>query len=406
MAQASAPTAPRDAGAPSQVKAGTAVQPDGVVTRRKEIASENRTRPNLKDIDGHLQLGMHASREGSKKKQKATVRPRQAHHAAARRVPGSNPGYPAKMTVARPLGNSGSARRRPGGQGFSAFLEQCKRLLVTTSYRGSVKNPLDALGVVFLSFLAASFPLERYFLRRQKSSRVGVGNAPATSRKPRVTDGHSPMSDAILLSVDKETRRARCTTVQLGQARQAAAAKAAEAAAKASDCTVHHPQPGPKDKPVEEIVPVLTFPQAADVFQHMADFLGPAMLQAANKGTACASGSADRQQRCPRFGRGFLAIRHGASVFQTEELKPRGCTLYHPLTNDMMINVLNVDQLSFESGQFFLADAKGLYIGAKSGHAIHFWRYGNVSRKLFVSQSILFLKEEDYIGVLQQLDYI
>lgn len=407
MDQASAPPALRDDGAPIHVKGGPADQPGDNAISRKEQTGENRTRPSLKDIDRHGQLGNNATREDSKKKkQSATVRPRQAHRPVARRPAGPNPGYPAKMTVARPLGNSGSARRRPADQGFSVFLEQCKRLLATASYRGSVKNPLDALGVVFLSFLAARFPLERYF-RRQKSSRVGaVGGAPAASRKPKVIDDHSPMSDAVLLSVDKETRKARCTTVQLGQARQAAARKAGEA--EASDCTVHkhRPQQPGQNKPVEEIVPVLTFPQAADVFQRMAEFLGPAMLQAGNKGTTCVPVSADSQQRCPRFGRGFLAIRHSASVFQTEELKPRGCTLYHPLMNDMMINVLSVDQLSFESGQFFLADAKGYYTGAKSGHAIHLWRYSNVSKRLFVSQSVLFLKEEDYMGVLQQLDYI
>ncbi|KAL1422916.1 hypothetical protein MTO96_021637 [Rhipicephalus appendiculatus] len=142
MAQASASTAVRDAGVPVHVKAGTADQPDDVVTDRKERTSENRTRPSLKGIDRHLQLVNQASREDSKKKkQRATVRPRQAHHPVSRRVPGPNPGYPAKMAVARPLGNSGSARRRPGGQGFSAFLEQCKRLLGTGVLPGLGQEP-------------------------------------------------------------------------------------------------------------------------------------------------------------------------------------------------------------------------------------------------------------------------
>ncbi|XP_075550631.1 uncharacterized protein LOC142584361 [Dermacentor variabilis] len=386
-------TALRDAGAPVHKKACPAEEPT----------------PNLKEIDRRRLLGNRVAREDSKKKkQSASVRPRQVHHPVARRPAGTNIGNSSRVVVDRPL-SGGSARRRTGDQGFSAFLEQCKRLLVTASYRGSVKNPLDALGVVFLSFLAARFPLERYFLRRQKSSRAGVGSAATGARKPRAIEDHSPMSDAVLLSVDKETRKARCTTVQIGQGRQAAATKVGEPGAKAPDgCGVskHRQQPEHKGKPVEELVPVLTLPQAADVFQHMAGFLGPAILQQAGKGTSCVPGSADRQQRCPRFGRGFLAIRHSKSVFQTEEWKPRGRSLYKPLTNDMMINALSVDQLSFESGQFFLADGTGNYAGAKSGHAIHFWRYNNVEKRLFVSQSVFFLNEEDYTGVLEQLEYI
>ncbi|KAH7938476.1 hypothetical protein HPB49_024095 [Dermacentor silvarum] len=400
MAQASA-TALRNTGAPVLEIARPAEQLDDPVAGLKEQPT-----PNLKELDRRRQLGNRVTREDSKKKkQSASVRPRQVHHAVARRPAGPN--HSSRMVVDRPL-NGGSSRRRPGDQGFSAFLEQCKRLLVTASYRGSVKNPLDALGVVFLSFLAARFPLEQHFLRRQKS-RAGVGgSATAGSRKPRAIEDHSPMSDAVLLSVDKVTRKARCTTVQVGQGRQAAATKVGEPdTAKASDGGVskHRQKPEHKAKPVEEFVPVLTLPQAADVFQHMAGFLGPAILQA-GKGTSFVPGSAERQQRCPRFGRGFLAIRHSASVFQTEEWKPRGRTLYQPLTNDMMINALSVDQLSFESGQFFLADGKGNYAGAKSGHAIHFWRYNNVDKRLFVSQSVFFLNEEDYTGVLEQLEYI
>ncbi|KAH6928640.1 hypothetical protein HPB50_018161 [Hyalomma asiaticum] len=409
MAQVTAATALHDAGGSADIKAHPADQMDDDVGGRKRQENENRTRPSLKDIDRQRPLANRVAREDSKKKkQSAAVKPRPAHHPVARRSAGPNPGYPSRMAVARPLGNSGSAKRRPGDQGFSAFLDQCKRLLATASYRGSVRNPLDALGVVFLSFLAARFPLERYFLRHQKSSRTAVSSAQAASRKARVIDDHSPMSDAVLLSVDKETRKARCTTVQIGQGHQTAARKVDKSEAKAyeSAANKHRPDVGQKGKPVEELVPVLTFPQAADVFQHMAGFLGPAMLQAGNNGTACVPGSADRQQRCPRFGRGFLAIRHSASVFQTEEWKAGGNTLYRPLTNDMMINALSVDQLSFESGQFFLANAKGNYSGAKSGHAIHFWRYNNVSKRLFVSQSVLFLKEEDYMGVLEQLEYI
>ncbi|KAH9367025.1 hypothetical protein HPB48_021384 [Haemaphysalis longicornis] len=68
--------------------------------------------------------------------------------------------------------------------------------------------------------------------------------------------------------------------------------------------------------------------------------------------------------------------------------------MYLPLTQDVMINTRCIDQLSFETDQFFLADGKGNYIGAKSGHAIHMWRYDPASKRLFISQSVLFLREQ------------
>ncbi|XP_077526735.1 uncharacterized protein LOC144138356 isoform X2 [Haemaphysalis longicornis] len=40
---------------------------------------------------------------------------------------------------------------------------------------------------------------------------------------------------------------------------------------------------------------------------------------------------------------------------------------------------------------------------SRSGHAIHLWRYGAVQRKLYISQSILFLREQDYREALTQL---
>ncbi|XP_077498866.1 uncharacterized protein LOC144109957 isoform X2 [Amblyomma americanum] len=123
-------------------------------------------------------------------------------------------------------------------------------------------------------------------------------------------------------------------------------------------------------------------------------------------GTAFMMSPGVEHQRCARVGRSFLTIRHNASVFHTEEWKPRGCTMYVPLTQDVMINTRSIDQLSFESDQFFLADGKGNYIGAKSGHAIHLWRYDSATKRLFISQSVLFLREQDHREVLDQLEYL
>lgn len=80
--------------------------------------------------------------------------------------------------------------------------------------------------------------------------------------------------------------------------------------------------------------------------------------------------------------------------------------MYLPLAQDIMINTRNVDQLSFENDQFFLADDKGNYIGAKTGNAIHLWRYDTSTKRLFISQSVLFLREQDHREVLDQLEWL
>ncbi|KAG8189023.1 hypothetical protein JTE90_025466 [Oedothorax gibbosus] len=99
----------------------------------------------------------------------------------------------------------------------------------------------------------------------------------------------------------------------------------------------------------------------------------------------------------------FLSVRHNSYVYHTEEWKPKGCTMYLPLCEDIMINTHNIEQMSFETDQFFLADEKGNYVGAKPGNAVHLWRFDSTMKKLYISRSILFLKEQDYHDVQFQL---
>nr|XP_042908897.1 uncharacterized protein LOC107443204 isoform X2 [Parasteatoda tepidariorum] len=100
----------------------------------------------------------------------------------------------------------------------------------------------------------------------------------------------------------------------------------------------------------------------------------------------------------------FLSIRHNCYIYHTEDWKPKGCTMYLPLREDIMINTQNIEQISFENDQFFLADEKGNYVGAKPGNAVHFWRFDGSMRKLYISRSILFLKDQDYQDLQVQLD--
>jgi len=105
-------------------------------------------------------------------------------------------------------------------------------------------------------------------------------------------------------------------------------------------------------------------------------------------------------------GKTFLHIQHSPCIYQTEDWKPKGCTMYLPLSEDVMVNTRNIEQISFESDQFFLADEKGNYVGAKPGNAIHLWRFDLATRKLYISRSILFLKEQEYKDIRLQLEVL
>lgn len=63
----------------------------------------------------------------------------------------------------------------------------------------------------------------------------------------------------------------------------------------------------------------------------------------------------------------FLTVRHNNYIYHTEDWRPKACTRYVPLHEDIMINTQNIEQISFECDQFFLADEKGNYVGAKPG---------------------------------------
>lgn len=70
---------------------------------------------------------------------------------------------------------------------------------------------------------------------------------------------------------------------------------------------------------------------------------------------------------CPFAAKTFLTVRHNNYIYHTEDWRPKGCTRYIPLHEDIMINTQNIEQISFECDQFFLADEKGNYVGAKPG---------------------------------------
>ena len=69
----------------------------------------------------------------------------------------------------------------------------------------------------------------------------------------------------------------------------------------------------------------------------------------------------------PPPGRNFLPIKGSASVFQSEVVKPKGETMYRPLTEDLLINMRHIEQVSFGMGVYFIGDHRGNYVRSDQG---------------------------------------
>ncbi|XP_022087893.1 uncharacterized protein LOC110977777 [Acanthaster planci] len=119
-----------------------------------------------------------------------------------------------------------------------------------------------------------------------------------------------------------------------------------------------------------------------------------------------------RCKRCNHFepsdfrGRNFLPVKGSANVFQSELVKPKGETMYRPLTDDVLINMRHIEQVSFESGMYFIGDHRGNYVRSDHGHVINMWRFDMNQQRLFVSRSLLFtdpMKFNELHSILQTM---
>lgn len=113
------------------------------------------------------------------------------------------------------------------------------------------------------------------------------------------------------------------------------------------------------------------------------------------------SSTAPDRDLCASLGHRYLTIRRGAYVYQTEDWQPMSMTLYIPLEQDIMINTRTINQLSYESNYFFIGDSYGNYRGTKSGNAVHLWRLDFTTKKLYIAQSILFIRDQDFKHVVE-----
>ena len=66
-------------------------------------------------------------------------------------------------------------------------------------------------------------------------------------------------------------------------------------------------------------------------------------------------------------GRHFLAIPRTCHVFQTETWRSADSALFLPLTEDLLVNVRRLEQVSCADGHYFVADDSGKYSRTLAG---------------------------------------
>ncbi|PIK41004.1 hypothetical protein BSL78_22158 [Apostichopus japonicus] len=103
-------------------------------------------------------------------------------------------------------------------------------------------------------------------------------------------------------------------------------------------------------------------------------------------------------------GRSFIPILTSSNTFHSEDVKVEGHTLYKPLTDDTLLNVRNVEQITFASGMFHIGNRNGAFERNCEGFAIMLWKYADSSNRLFVSRSILFTNRDEYWAVRCRLE--
>ena len=73
---------------------------------------------------------------------------------------------------------------------------------------------------------------------------------------------------------------------------------------------------------------------------------------------------------CTCRGRNFVNIPGRAMVYQTEDYNAKSNALYLPITQDIMLNMRNIEQVTFGHGRHFVSNEDGNYDCTKEGRLI------------------------------------
>ena len=108
------------------------------------------------------------------------------------------------------------------------------------------------------------------------------------------------------------------------------------------------------------------------------------------------------------YSRRFLTIHASGLVYESEEFRPKGETLYTPLQEDVIVNTRNIEQFTFTKGSFFIGDVssrfcrtvQGIFLASDSEHhaPLLLWGYGIFNQKIIEKRIFLGggLKDTEY----------
>ena len=71
--------------------------------------------------------------------------------------------------------------------------------------------------------------------------------------------------------------------------------------------------------------------------------------------------------------RRLLTIHASGLVFESEDFRPKGETLYTPLQADVIINTRNIEQFTFTNGSFFIGDESSRFSRTVQGIFIYLY---------------------------------
>lgn len=103
-------------------------------------------------------------------------------------------------------------------------------------------------------------------------------------------------------------------------------------------------------------------------------------------------------------GRSFIPVKSSSNTFHSEDVKAEGHTLYGPLSDDTLLNIRNLEQITFGSGTFHIGNRNGAFVRNSEGYTIMLWKFDESARKLFVCRSILFTDRDEYWAVRSRME--
>ncbi|KAJ7351658.1 hypothetical protein OS493_036208 [Desmophyllum pertusum] len=101
----------------------------------------------------------------------------------------------------------------------------------------------------------------------------------------------------------------------------------------------------------------------------------------------------------------FLLISASGLVYESEDFRPKGETLYTPLQEDVIINTRNIEQFTFTNGSFFIGDESSRFSRTVQGVSLNMWRFDDQTiKKLYISRSFVFTNTQEAQDIKRVLE--